>query len=633
MLSKMEKESYDAKHIQVLGGLEAVRKRPGMYVGDTSFNGLHHLIYELVDNSIDEALVGYCTEIDVILHEDSSVTVIDNGRGIPVDMHEKLKIPAVQVVLTRLHAGGKFDQNVYKVSGGLHGVGVSVVNALSSVLEVQIRKNNKIYYQKYEKGIPVSKLKVVGESGDTGTLVKFRPDREIFETTDFHYDTVVARLRELAFLNKGVKITIKDLRDNRENEFKYDGGIKSFVEYLNKNQTVLHDAIYFEKAKGNVLVEIALQYNDSYREKVFSFANNINTVDGGTHLSGFRTAMTRLMNSYAEKNNMLKEIKLTSDDVREGMSAVISVKLPNPQFEGQTKAKLGNSEIKGIVDSVITTELGRYLEENPREAKAIVGKLIGAAQAREAARKARELTRRKSVLGSSSLPGKLADCAEKDPVKSEIFIVEGDSAGGSAKQGRNRHFQAILPLKGKILNVEKTRLNKILMNNEIVTMISALGTGIGTDFNIERLRYHKIIIMTDADVDGQHIACLLLTFFYRYLTQLIEKGHLYLAQPPLYRVKKGKEAFYIYNDTDLFNLVKKIGKEGSVVSRYKGLGEMNPDQLWVTTLKPENRRLKQITIEDVVKADQMFTVLMGDQVEPRKIFIEQHAREAKNIDI
>ena len=624
---------YDAKKIQVLGGLEAVRRRPGMYVGDTSVGGLHHLVYELVDNSIDEALAGFCTEIDVIIHEDNSVTVIDNGRGIPVDIHEKLRVPAVQVVLTRLHAGGKFDQNSYKVSGGLHGVGVSVVNALAAVLEVQIRRDGSIYYQKYQRGKPQTELKVVGETKDTGTLVRFSPDSEIFETTVFHFDTIASRLRELAFLNKGLRITVKDLREGKEKEFKYDGGIKSFVQFLNENRTPLHEVIYIHKAKGAVEAELALQYNDGYQDKIFAFANNINTVDGGTHLTGFRTGMTRLMNSYAEKNGMLKDVKLTSDDVREGMTAVISVKLPQPQFEGQTKGKLGNSDMKGIVDSIVGAEVGRFMEENPKDARIIVGKVIGAAQAREAARRARELTRRKSIMDSSSLPGKLADCSERDPAKCELFIVEGDSAGGSAKQARNRHFQAILPLKGKILNVEKARLNKILGNNEIVTMVSALGTGIGDDFKAERLRYHKIVIMTDADVDGQHIACLLLTFFYRYLPQIIEKGHLFLAMPPLYRVKKNKEVHYLYTDAELFQLIKQIGKEGTSVSRYKGLGEMNPDQLWETTLEPVNRRLKQITVEDAVAADHMFTVLMGDQVEPRKRFIEEHALEAKNIDV
>jgi len=629
----MPEDSYDAKRIQVLGGLEAVRKRPGMYIGDTGKRGLHHLVYEVVDNSIDEALAGFCDEVLVELHEDGSVTVTDNGRGIPVDKHAKLNIPAVQVVLTKLHAGGKFDKDSYKVSGGLHGVGVSVVNALAEWLEVTIWKNNKIYKQKYVRGAPLNELTLAGETEKTGTQIKFIPDKQIFETMVYHFDTLAARLRELAFLNKGIKIIIRDERDNKEKTFKYDGGIKTFVEFLNKAKNTLHESILLEKEKDDVVVEISLQYNDSYQEQLFTFANNINTVDGGTHLSGFKTAMTRLMNNYAEKTNMIKEVKLTSDDVREGLAAVISVKLHEPQFEGQTKAKLGNSEIKGIVDSVITQELGRFLEENPKEAKMIVGKLIGAAQAREAARKARELTRRKSILDSSRLPGKLADCQEKDPAKSEIFIVEGDSAGGSAKQGRDRHNQAILPLRGKILNVEKARLNKILMNNEIVTVISALGTSIGEEFSLEKLRYHKVVIMTDADVDGQHIACLLLTFFYRYMTPLVEAGHLYLAMPPLYGVRKQRKIQYVYNEKELFDLIKEIGKDGSSVQRYKGLGEMNAEELWFTTLDPEKRRLKQITLEDVVAADQIFTILMGDHVEPRKNFIEEHALEAKNIDV
>jgi DNA gyrase subunit B len=633
-MENQEKESYDADKITVLQGLEAVRKRPGMYIGDTSVRGLHHLIYELVDNAIDESLAGFCTEVEVIIGEDKSVTVIDNGRGIPVDMHPKLKIPAVQVVLTKLHAGGKFDNNAYKVSGGLHGVGVSVVNALADFLEVKISRDGKLYHQTYSKGAPTMELKVIGESNESGTMVRFTPDPEIFETLDFHFETVVARLRELAFLNKGIQITVSDKRDNKKKVFKYEGGIKSFVEYLNKNKSVLHEAIYFEKTKDDVNVEIALQYNDRYRETVYTFANNINTVSGGTHLSGFKTAMTRMMNNYGEKNNLLKGIKLSSEDVREGICAVISVKIRNPQFEGQTKAKLGNSEVKGIVDSVITAELGTFLEENPSEGKAIISKLVGAATAREAARKARELTRRKSILGSSSLPGKLADCQERDPAFSEIFIVEGDSAGGSAKQGRNRKNQAILPLKGKIINVEKARLNKILMNNEIVTLISALGTGIGDEFNIEKLRYHKIVIMTDADVDGQHIACLILTFFYRYLKPIIEDGYMYIAMPPLFSIKKGKaKKHYLYNETELYEKLKEVGKEGTHVQRYKGLGEMNPDQLWNTTLDPENRRLKKITIEDAIAADEIFTILMGDQVEPRKAFIQEHALEAKNIDV
>jgi DNA gyrase subunit B len=629
----MAEDSYDAQKIQVLDGLDAVRRRPGMYIGDTSLRGLHQLVYELVDNAIDEALAGFCSAVDVVIHDDGSVSVTDNGRGIPVDMHEKLQMPAVQVVLTTLHSGGKFDHKSYKVSGGLHGVGISVVNALSSALEIRIKRNGKVYMQKYARGAPTSELCVVGDTTETGTYVKFFPDKEIFEATVFHSETIIARLRELAFLNKGIQISVKDQRDSKESQFKYDGGIREFVEYLNKNKTVLHPAVSFQKTKDDIIVEVALQYNDGYQERVFSFANNINTVDGGTHLTGFKSGMTRLMNSYGEKNNMLKDIKLAGDDVLEGLVGVISIKIPNPQFEGQTKGKLGNSDVKGIVDSVVGTELGRYLEEHPVEAKIMVGKIIGAAMAREAARKARELTRRKSLLDSLSLPGKLADCSERDPSKSEIFIVEGDSAGGSAKQGRNRHFQAILPLKGKILNVEKARLNKILTSQEIVVLVSALGTSIGNEFDIKKLRYHRIIIMTDADVDGQHIACLLLTFFYRYLVSVIENGFLYLAMPPLYSVKKGKDLTYLYNDKELFEFVKVTGKDGLTVQRYKGLGEMNPDQLWETTLDPDKRRLKLITIEDAVAADETFTMLMGDHVEPRKAFIEEHALMAKNIDI
>ncbi|MFW6220299.1 MAG: DNA topoisomerase (ATP-hydrolyzing) subunit B [Nanoarchaeota archaeon] len=624
---------YNSNSIQVLEGLSAVRKRPGMYIGDTSKRGLHHLIYEVVDNSIDEAMAGHCTKIEVVIHKDGTVTVIDNGRGIPIDMHPKYNIPAVEVVMTKLHAGGKFDSKTYKVSGGLHGVGVSVVNALSEWLEVKIRKNNKIYRQKYKRGMTKSELKEIGETTDNGTIITFKPDGEIFETLEFNTELIQVRLRELAFLNRGIKINFKDLRVDKEFDFYYEGGIKSFVEFLNKNKNKIHDPIYIIKEKEDMEIEISFQYNDSFNENIFSFANNINTVDGGTHLSGFRTAMTRIMNNYIEKNYTNKNIKLSSDDVKEGLTAVISVKLSDPQFEGQTKAKLGNSNVKGIVDSIITNELGIFLEENPKIARIIVDKLINAAIAREAAKKARDLTRRKSVLESSSLPGKLADCQEKDPSKSEIFIVEGDSAGGSAKQGRKREFQAILPLKGKILNVEKSRLHKILSNNEITTLITALGAGIGTDFNVEKLRYHKIIIMTDADVDGQHISCLLLTFFYRYMKELIEKGNLYLAKPPLYLIKKNKKPYYVYYESELEKLLNEIGRENISLQRYKGLGEMNPEQLWETTLDPENRVLKKVEIEDAVVADQTFTLLMGDKVEPRREFILENAKYAKNIDV
>jgi len=628
-----EKKTYDSSNIQVLSGLDAVRKRPGMYIGDTSLYGLHHLLYEVVDNSVDEALAGFCTEINVIIHEDNSVTVSDNGRGIPIDIHPNFGVPALQVVLTKLHAGGKFDHKSYKVSGGLHGVGLSVVNALSTSLIVEVKRDGRHVRQEYKLGNPVSDLLTIGETQSQGTTVTFFPDPTIFETTVYHFETVSARLRELAFLNKGLSINLKDERENKERTYQYEGGIKSFVEFLNKNKTAINEIIYFQKEKSGVVIEIAMQYNDGYSENIFAFANNINTVDGGTHLSGFKTALTRAINGHIEKSNMGKDLKPTSDDVREGLSAVISVKVPNPQFEGQTKAKLGNSEVKGLVDSLVFQELSSYFEENPKAAKAICDKVLGAALAREAARKAKELTRRKSALESSSLPGKLADCQERDPSKCELYIVEGDSAGGSAKQGRNRVFQAILPLKGKILNVEKARLDKLLANNEVTTLIAALGCGIGDDFDIAKLRYHHIVIMTDADVDGQHITCLLLTLFYRYMPKLIEKGHLFLAQPPLYRIKKGKQELYVYSDQELFQKLKEIGKDGAGIQRYKGLGEMNPEQLWETTLNPEKRIFKKITIEDAVEADNIFTVLMGDAVEPRRQFIYEHAIEAKNIDV
>lgn len=624
---------YEANSIQVLEGLTAVRKRPGMYIGDTHRRGLHHLIYEVVDNSIDEAMAGFCDWINITINEDGSVRVADNGRGIPVDKHPKYNVPAVEVVMTKLHAGGKFDKDSYKVSGGLHGVGVSVVNALSEWLEVNIHKNGKMYYQRFEKGKPVTELKIAGDSEKAGTEILFKPDREIFETVNFNYDTVRIRMRELAFLNKGITIEFNDKREGKSEKFFYEGGIRSFVEFLNHNKNVLHSPVYFTKSVNDIEVEIAFQYNDGYNESLFSFANNINTVDGGTHLSGFRTALTRLMNNYIEKNLGGKKTKLTSDDLREGLTAIISVKIPHPQFEGQTKTKLGNNEVKGIVDSIITSELGRFLEENPKDAKLIAEKLINAAQAREAAKKARELTRRKSVLESSSLPGKLADCQERDPKKSELFIVEGDSAGGSAKQGRSREFQAVLPLKGKILNVEKSRLNKALANDEISALITALGTGIGENFDISKLRYDKIIVMTDADVDGQHISCLLLTFFYRYMISLIEDGHLYLAQPPLYKITKDKKSWYLYTEKELEELLKVYDIKSIKMQRYKGLGEMNPEQLWDTTLNPEHRVLKQINIEDAVKADQLFTLLMGDKVEPRKEFILKNAKLAQNIDL
>ena len=626
------KDEYGAKDIQVLTGLSAVRKRPSMYIGDTSLRGLHHLVFEAVDNSIDEALAGFCSKIVVIIHKNNSVTVIDNGRGIPVDIHPKFNKPAVEIVMTKLHAGGKFDKRTYKVSGGLHGVGISVTNALSKELSVEVRRNGKIYQQKYAQGTPITELKIVGECNDKGTNVTFLPDPEIFPQTEFHFETLASRLRELAFLNKGIHITLFDERTNKKQEFQYEGGIVSFVELLNKNKNPLHKVIYFEKEKNGIKMEIAIQYNMGYQENIFTFANNINTQEGGSHLIGFKTALTRTMNSYAEKLK-LDDAKLSSDDVREGLSVVISVQLQEPQFEGQTKTKLGNSEVKGIVESLVNENLGIFLEENPSIAKLVVGKCINSAKAREAAAKARELTRRKGALNSHSLPGKLADCSEKDPTKCELYIVEGDSAGGSAKQGRNRNFQAILPLRGKILNVEKARLNKIFENNEITTMIAALGTGVSEEFDVNKLRYHKVIIMTDADVDGAHIRTLLLTFFYRHINPLIAAGNVYIAQPPLYKVVKNKKVHYVYSDEELEKLFKKIGRESASLQRYKGLGEMNPQQLWETTMDPEHRTLLQVSLEDAVEADKIFTILMGDQVEPRRDFIQQHAKEVANLDI
>ena len=626
--------SYDAKDIQVLAGLSAVRKRPAMYIGTTDVKGLHHLVYEAVDNSIDEALAGFCTKISVTIHKDGFITISDNGRGIPVDTHPKLNKPGVEVVMTRLHAGGKFDKKVYKVSGGLHGVGISVTNALSKELVVDVKRNGKIYRQKYQYGKPVSELSIIGEvdQKNTGTTVKFLPDGQIFQVTEFSFDILSSRLRELAFLNKGIKITIEDERAEKKNEFHYDGGIISFVEYLNNNKTPLHKVIFFSKPKNGIMFEYALQYNDGYQENVFSFANTINTYEGGTHLIGFKTALTRVMNNYTEKNKM-KMVKLSSEDTREGLTAVISIKIPEPQFEGQTKTKLGNSEIKGLVDSIVYDSFSSYMEENPPIAKTIIFKCVNAAQAREAAQKARELTRRKGALNHGSLPGKLADCSEKDPSKCELFIVEGDSAGGSAKQGRNREFQAVLPLRGKILNVEKARLNKIFENEEITTMVTAIGTSVGEEFDITKARYHKLVIMTDADVDGSHIRTLLLTFFYRHMQPLIEAGYVYIAQPPLYKVTKGKMTKYVYNDGELEKLLNEIGREDISMQRYKGLGEMNPQQLWETTMDSGDRTILQVTLQDAVEADKMFTLLMGDQVEPRRKFIEQHAKEVINLDV
>jgi len=624
--------SYDADQIQVLEGLEAVRKRPAMYIGSTSIKGTHHLVYEAVDNAIDEALEGFCTEVNVIIHKDNSLTVIDNGRGIPVDIHQKLNRPALEVVMTVLHAGGKFDKKSYKISGGLHGVGISVTNALSEWLVVKVKRNGKIYTQEYHQGKPFFDMKIIGDTDSTGTEVTFKPDQTIFEDINFHFDTLASRLRELAFLNKGLKISIKDERTDKLSEFKYDGGIISFVESLNKNKTPVNGIIAFNKEKENIYIDIAMQYNDGYNENIFSFVNNINTIDGGTHLTGFKAALTRSFNQYLEKTMKITDFKISSDDVTEGLTAVVSVKVPEPQFEGQTKGKLGNAEVKNIVESATADFLKTYLEENPGTAKAIVEKTMLAAKAREAARKARELTRRKGALENNSLPGKLADCSEEDATKTELFIVEGDSAGGSAKQGRDRNIQAILPLRGKILNVEKSALSKIFANNEIVTMIHAIGAGIGDEFNIEKLRYHKIIIMTDADVDGNHITTLLLTFFYRHMPKLIEGSHIYIAQPPLYMMKKGKQIFYAYNDSEKDKLVKELGSEINI-QRYKGLGEMNPDQLWETTMNPQQRILKQITVEDAVVADETFTILMGDEVEPRRRFIESNAKYVKELDV
>jgi len=626
-----EQSSYGAEKIQVLAGLDAVRKRPGMYVGDTSIRGLHHIVFEAVDNSVDEALAGFCTKISVIIHKNGAISVIDNGRGIPVEKHPKFNVSAVEIVMTKLHAGGKFDKGAYKVAGGLHGVGISVTNALSKELTIHVKRNGRVYEQKYQRGKPLEPLKEIGEAEGTGTTVTFIPDAEIFESTEFHYEILSNRLRELAFLNKGLEITINDEITGKGHVFKYEGGIVSFVEFLNKNKIPFHKPIYFKTEKEGTEIEVAMQYNEGYQENIFSFANNINTHEGGTHLNGFKAALTRVFNKYAEKLKM-EDVKLSGEDVREGLSAVISVRLREPQFEGQTKTKLGNSEIKGIVESMAGDKLSTFLEENPAIAKNIAMKLLNAAKAREAARKARDLTRRKGALSHGSLPGKLADCQERDPAKSEIFIVEGDSAGGSAKQGRDRKFQAILPLRGKILNVEKARLNKVFENNEIITVITALGTGIGDEFDISKLRYHKIVIMTDADVDGNHIACLLLTFFYRYMQPLVENGYVYIAQPPLYKIKKAKQIVYAYSDKEKENIIRNIG-EATSIQRYKGLGEMNPKQLWETTMDPSVRILKQVTIEDVVEADEMFTILMGDQVEPRRKFIEEHAKEVKELDV
>jgi DNA gyrase subunit B len=636
----VEQQSYDENQIQVLEGLEAVRKRPGMYIGSTSSRGLHHLVWEVVDNSIDEALAGYCDEISVTVHQDNSVTVLDNGRGIPVGEHTKMKRPALEVVLTVLHAGGKFggDDSGYKVSGGLHGVGISVVNALSENLSVIVKREGKVYQQEYSRGVPQYDLKVIGESSETGTQITFTPDGEIFtETLEYEYDILKNRIREMAFLNKGIQITLKDERTDTERTYKYEGGIVSFVEYLNRNRIALHEhPIYVEGNRDNISVEIALQYNDSYSENIYSYANNINTHEGGTHEFGFKSALTRIINDYARRTHFIRDndSNLSGDDVREGITTIISVKIPEPQFEGQTKTKLGNSEVRSVVESLFSEKFADFLNENPSVAKRIMEKSLQAARAREAARKARELTRRKGALEISSLPGKLADCSSKDASISEIYIVEGDSAGGSAKQGRDRHFQAILPLRGKILNVEKARLDRILSNTEIRAMITALGCGIGDDFDVSKARYHKIIIMTDADVDGAHIRTLILTFFYRYMREVVEAGYIYIAQPPLFKVEKSKVIRYAYNEKEKDTILQEFGEGTKAnVQRYKGLGEMNPTQLWETTMDPESRTLLQVSIQDAIEADEVFDTLMGDNVEPRREFIQQNAKYVRNLDI
>jgi DNA gyrase subunit B len=628
--------NYTADKIQVLEGLEAVRRRPGMYIGSTGTTGLHHLIVEVVDNSIDEALAGYCDFISVEILPDGSARITDNGRGIPVGIVEKTGKSAVETVLTKLHAGGKFGQEDggYKVSGGLHGVGVSVVNALSEWLEVNVFTEGSHYFQRYHYGVPQSDLQNLGPTDQQGTQITFKPDTTIFDTVEFDADTITYRLRELAFLNKGVRIAFSDHRTNRHNVYHYDGGIVEFVQHLNKNKTALHEVIYIHEANDCDL-EVAMQYTDGYNENILTFANNIHTHEGGSHLSGFRSALTRTLNDYARKNNLLKQNdeNLSGEDVREGLTAIISIKLTEPQFEGQTKTKLGNSEVRGVVESIINEHLSIYLEEHPAKARKIVEKCVAAARAREAARKARELTRRKSALEISSLPGKLADCSVTDPAQCELFIVEGDSAGGTAKQGRDRRFQAILPLRGKILNVEKSRLDKILSNEEIRTMITAFGTGISDEFDIAKLRYNKIIIMTDADVDGAHIRTLLLTFFYRYMRPLLEYGHVYIAQPPLYMVKQRRDVHYCYSDAELDRLLDKIGRTGITIQRYKGLGEMDKEQLWETTMNPETRVILQLRLEDAIAADEIFTTLMGENVEPRRNFIETNAKLVTNLDV
>ncbi len=633
-------DKYDAEQIQVLKGLEAVRKRPAMYIGDVGKRGMHHLVSEVVDNSIDEALAGYCTNISVTINKNGSVTVQDNGRGIPVDIHAEEKIPAVEVVMTMLHAGGKFEKDTYKISGGLHGVGVSVVNALSEWCEVEVSRNGEKHYQEYGRGKAKTKLKKTGKTNTTGTKTTFMPDHEIFTDMNFDYHVIAERLHKLAFLNKGLEITLSDERDGKSDTFFAKNGLIEFVKYLNESRHPVHNKIiWFETERDGVPVEMALQYTDNYTENVFTFVNNINTIEGGTHLSGFKAAITRVLNNFGVKDKQIKDPSngLSGDDCREGLTAVISIKVSEPQFEGQTKTKLGNSEIKGIVDSIVYEQLTEFFEQNPPIRKKIIEKALLSARSREAARKARELIRRKSALDSGNLPGKLADCSTRDPEFTELYIVEGDSAGGSAKLGRDRRFQAILPLRGKILNVEKARLEKILGNNEIRTLITALGTGIsGEDFDLEKLRYGKIIIMTDADVDGAHIRTLLLTFFFRYMRELLQSGHIFIAQPPLYLVKSGKKHEYAYNEEEreaIFKRFKSNGKQKIAIQRYKGLGEMNPEQLWSTTMDPETRTILQVTMEDIAIADKTFSELMGEVVEPRRVFIQENARYVKNLDI
>ena len=629
---------YSARDIQVLEGLEAVRRRPGMYIGSTDARGLHHLVYEIVDNSIDEAMAGFCDRVEVVIEKDGGVLVRDNGRGIPVDLHPRTGRSALETVRTQLHAGGKFDRQAYKVSGGLHGVGAAVVNALSERLWVEVRRDGKVYRQEYERGRPLGDVQVVGAArdGETGTTTWFRPDPQIFPNRDFDFETLAQRFREMAFLTKGVWIHFRDERSGRETNYYFEGGIRSFVQRLNRGRRVLHEPIYFERTVNGTIVEVAIQYNDGYSDSTYAFANCINTIDGGTHLTGFRSALTRVLNDYARRQKLLKDDdpNLSGDDVREGLTAVVSVKIPEPQFEGQTKTRLGNAEVKGQVESVVAEELARWLEEHPSGAKRIVEKCITAQRAREAARRARDLVLKKNALEDTTLPGKLADCSERDPRRRELYIVEGDSAGGSAKQGRDRRFQAILPLRGKVLNVEKARPDKVLAHEEIRAIITALGAGFGDSFDPKRLRYHRVIIMTDADVDGSHIRTLLLTFFFRNMRPLIEGGHLYIAQPPLYRIARGKEVAFAYSEREKDEHLKRL-RDGKnvVVQRYKGLGEMNPEQLWETTMDPERRTILQVTIEDAALADKVFSQLMGEDVGPRKAFIQSHYHQVRNLDV